>query len=393
MKKKIINTSICIFIFILFLLLPNYLIDKIGNFNYIYVIEPLFYIFFSIFFLIMSRKKNITNFNRSSIRQIAIIGSILYLLLYYLDGLGIGFSNSPYNHSLMGIFKNLYLYLIIAISHEIIRDHFIKKDGDKSKYYTVLITIILTLVSVGFANYNITISSSKQLLDYLFEFIFPSIIMNIFLSYLVYREGLFSALIYKIPFLIIYILTPILPYNNFPILCVIKAIPPLVVYLKIEKEYFSSIVLSVKRSFMGFEKIRLLIFVITLIFILSFTTGRLLYKPVVILTGSMNPVLEKGDIVVYNKIEFNDIKVNDIIVYSLGEISVIHRVHKITYQDNKQVLITKGDNNNSIDVSPVSEDQVLGKVLFKVKKIGYPTIWVNELLNGVSKSVGVETRN
>ena len=42
-------------------------------------------------------------------------------------------------------------------------------------------------------------------------------------------------------------------------------------------------------------------------------------------------------------------------------------------------FVTKGDNNNSPDSKEVIEDQLIGKVIFKIKYIGYPAIWFNLL--------------
>jgi hypothetical protein len=42
------------------------------------------------------------------------------------------------------------------------------------------------------------------------------------------------------------------------------------------------------------------------------------------------------------------------------------------------VFKTKGDNNNAIDYFDVQGYNVLGKVIYKVKYIGYPTIWIND---------------
>ena len=53
-------------------------------------------------------------------------------------------------------------------------------------------------------------------------------------------------------------------------------------------------------------------------------------------------------------------------------------------------LVTKGDNNNAPDVAEVREDQLIGKVIFKIKYIGYPAIWLH-LLQVEEKTINVET--
>lgn len=43
-------------------------------------------------------------------------------------------------------------------------------------------------------------------------------------------------------------------------------------------------------------------------------------------------------------------------------------------------LQTKGDNNNANDPWVITEDDMIGTVSFMIPYIGYPSVWVNELL-------------
>lgn len=82
-------------------------------------------------------------------------------------------------------------------------------------------------------------------------------------------------------------------------------------------------------------------------------------------TGSMANTINIGDIVV---VKVNEtFKENDIIVYKEENSFITHRVIKIDGQD----LITRGDANNSED-KPIKSDQILGKVIYIIPKIG---IW------------------
>lgn len=84
-------------------------------------------------------------------------------------------------------------------------------------------------------------------------------------------------------------------------------------------------------------------------------------------TGSMADTINIGDIVV---VKINEqFKENDIIVYKEENSFITHRVIKI----NGKNLITRGDANNSED-KPITEDQILGKVVYVIPKLG---IWRN----------------
>lgn len=45
---------------------------------------------------------------------------------------------------------------------------------------------------------------------------------------------------------------------------------------------------------------------------------------------------------------------------------------------NTTIYITKGDANENVDSFETEENKVLGIVKYRVKYIGYPTIWITE---------------
>lgn len=108
--------------------------------------------------------------------------------------------------------------------------------------------------------------------------------------------------------------------------------------------------------------------ILALILIICIGAFLLLSSKEIVISGSMKPTINKGDIAfIIKHIEYEDIKKGDIISYNLGKTKVLHRVIAIT--DNG--LITKGDHNDNADFGIVTKDQVNGKYLFSVPLIGY----------------------
>ncbi len=108
----------------------------------------------------------------------------------------------------------------------------------------------------------------------------------------------------------------------------------------------------------------------------------------VIATPSMVPTLMVNDgIVVKREKEF---VVGDIITFdsedpSLFGLNITHRVvHKEKIDDGSYIYKTKGDNNDSADAVTVSIDNIYGKTVLKVPKIGYVR---KELTNPIVLSV------
>lgn len=89
-------------------------------------------------------------------------------------------------------------------------------------------------------------------------------------------------------------------------------------------------------------------------------------------TGSMADTIQIGDAVVVELTK--DVKENDIIVYKEDDDFITHRLIEINENGD---FVTKGDANNTED-KPISESQVLGKVIYIIPKLG---IWRRAILS------------
>ena len=85
--------------------------------------------------------------------------------------------------------------------------------------------------------------------------------------------------------------------------------------------------------------------------------------PLIVLTDSMYPVIESGDLIICRTEEPENIQVGDVIAFfdpaGNGSSIVTHRVVEVTEQDGKIAWRTKGDNNNTEDRLPVPADKLV----------------------------------
>ena len=130
---------------------------------------------------------------------------------------------------------------------------------------------------------------------------------------------------------------------------------------------------------------------ICIILAIWFAIGIFPIKPVAIATGSMEPELHVGDVAIIKKCKANELEEGDIVEYQLDGYTVIHRIVDKSQENGKFVFITKGDNNNIEDSKEVTESQIIGKVIFKIRFLGYPAVFFNNL--GAQDSIDVETGN
>lgn len=83
-------------------------------------------------------------------------------------------------------------------------------------------------------------------------------------------------------------------------------------------------------------------------------------------SGSMEPTLQINDVILI-KIGKNDLKKDDIIAFNVDDTIITHRILFI----DGRIITVKGDNNNVVD-KPITNDQVIGKVVKIFPELG---IW------------------
>ena len=94
-----------------------------------------------------------------------------------------------------------------------------------------------------------------------------------------------------------------------------------------------------------------------------------------VLSSSMEPVLPVGSIIYVTPCkEAFDIQKQDIIAYEAKTTLVVHRVMEADWE--KEVFVTKGDNNKVEDASPVEFKDVVGKVNYHIPWVGYGLMMV-----------------
>ena len=103
-----------------------------------------------------------------------------------------------------------------------------------------------------------------------------------------------------------------------------------------------------------------------------------MFNAYVVLSGSMVPNIMIKDVVVTKKIPEEELEVGDIITFispdqRFGGISVTHRIIDKIYDEEAGVYKyrTQGDANNVADSVPVTNANILGKVILKIPKLGY----------------------
>ena len=116
-----------------------------------------------------------------------------------------------------------------------------------------------------------------------------------------------------------------------------------------------------------------------------------LFSAYTIVSPSMVPSINVLDVVVTKRVDNpEDLKKGDVITfnstdYRYSGVTVTHRIQNIEKTSRGEYLFTtKGDNNNTADSSRISFNEIYGRVLFRIPKIGYIQYYLSSILGWVA---------
>lgn len=120
-------------------------------------------------------------------------------------------------------------------------------------------------------------------------------------------------------------------------------------------------------------------------FAIAFTLGT--FQPIgAVVSGSMEPVLSRGDLVILRKVPPSELRVGDIAQVVIPRAyqeefglppNNLHRITDIQQTGNNVQFITKGDANANIDPIPVAPDRVGGVVVADIPQVGHLFLFLN----------------
>jgi signal peptidase len=113
-------------------------------------------------------------------------------------------------------------------------------------------------------------------------------------------------------------------------------------------------------------------------------TGQWHATPV--LSGSMRPAIQPGDVVVTQRVSISDLRVRDVVVFyppNQTEHQTVHRIVKLTVKGTTTSITTWGDANL---VSDAAVSSLKGNTAYRVVRVvplGYPAIWLQNGSRGL----------
>ncbi|PZF53891.1 hypothetical protein DEJ23_14065 [Curtobacterium sp. MCSS17_008] len=101
------------------------------------------------------------------------------------------------------------------------------------------------------------------------------------------------------------------------------------------------------------------------------------WQPTTVMTGSMQPRLAPGDVVVSRPVAASEIRLGQILLADDPDQAGHLRMHRYIDDDAGGTLITKGDANPQQDSTTITRDAVHGVAFLRVPMIGTPILWLH----------------
>ena len=390
-KNKKATIIIIIFIFIYGILSEFILSTKI-NTIYTYLLNPIIWMGMAVILKSTLGKSYEIKKLKKDIISYSLIAVLAYIITYLISGLFITFGKNPYSRTLLGIITNLWSFATVIIAKEYIRYKLINNVYEKDKIkIAVFISIVYISIDLGVRQFFTTQMTGLFIMETVAQTLLPLIMKNILYSYTAINSNYLPAMCYELGTKLYLWLSPILPNAPWIMVSIIDSVIPLILFLYIRHEKNKKDIFRTKEKLINSDPRNIIPLAICIILAIWFALGIFPIKPVAIATGSMQEELHVGDVAIIKKCNANDIEEGDIIEYQMEGYTVIHRVVSKTQKNGDVTFITKGDSNDSEDSEPVTENQIIGKVIFKIRYLGYPAVWIHNL--SVQQQLEVNTGN
>ena len=327
------------------------------------------------------KRKRVKSIYKKQVFWLMIGFGIIYLAVFYLLGMYFGFYSASAKFGFKTLINFILPFIFIIISTEIIRSKLLNQKWKSSKIITFICMVLIDLI-IYTGVYNL--KSFEDLLAVIGFIFFASIACNLLYNYISIRYDSKGIIAYRLITILYVYIIPYIPDVYIFFRSFLRMIYPYIMYLVFEYTF------SKTNYATAFKDRRKSIITTTVLFvvmtlIISLISCKFKYGVLVIGSGSMTGSLNKGDAIVYVKYDDGPLKEKEIIVFNKDDVRTVHRIINEENVNGEFRYYTKGDANKTIDDGYRVKKDIIGKSLFKIKYLGYPSLWVRDIFDRLSK--------
>ena len=310
---------------------------------------------------------------------------MVFLILYYLFGIIIGFAESNNYLTLYGLTVFIIPTILKIVFKEHLRNSLLTKSGN-NKFLIVYSVILFIMIDILPAISILKMTDAHEVFIFTALVLLPSITVNIFATYVNIKVGYMPVIICLLIISLYQYVIPIIPNPSEYLKSIIDFILPILVLFKVRKivNEYSDKDEEIDRNYRRSAVIMLIIPITLTIIVVYFVSGYFRYYALAIASGSMHPVFDRGSVVITEQVKdkydnYNKLKEGEIIAFKADKIIVVHRIIRIVNIGDEVYYYTKGDANEEEDNYLIKKENIIGIVRFKIPYIGYPTVLFSEI--------------
>lgn len=322
--------------------------------------------------------QKIASTNKKKVILITLGFSVIYVGFLYVLGFFAGFYRNSTPFNIINFLTRILPYVIMVICSEIIRKIFIIKDNKK---VTIFITIGLIMAEITTYLGLYRIFSLDEVLALVGYVSLSAISTNIFCNYMTKRYDIIPSVIYRVITTIYIYIFSVLPDVILFFQSIYRIMYPYIIYLVIDGIYEEKNRIKQALKNKKSSTISLIICTILMVIIVMLVSCQFKYGVMVIASSSMADSINKGDVIVFEQYKKQELQEGQIIIFYKENIRTVHRIADIQTKNGQTIYYTKGDNNPQQDNGYITKKEITGIVNFRVKYLGWGTIWINELFN------------
>ena len=330
---------------------------------------------------------------------LSVVAGVFHISLLVIAGLLYGFGNSPYGDQTLSIAKNALYLTTFLLGLEMSRAYLLiawSRINPLAAF--AVVASLYTAVAVPINEYR-QIGGREETFEVFGVTVLPGASESVMATFLAAMGGPLPAFAYRFTVEGFEWFSPILPNFNWPIAAFLGTLAPLLAVLIVRDIYFSGEDSDEETSEdhgIGFSPLMLIVG-IAVVGLIWLNAGMFGVQPALVSGVSMKPELAPGDIVFTKQVEPESLEVGDVIRFEMAGLHIMHRIVEIPENVDGQyfssenevyqvpegsrgpIFITQGDNNNVAD-EPISAEQIIGKVVYTVREVGWVPIWIKRAI-------------
>jgi signal peptidase I len=327
---------------------------------------------------------------------IALLVGLFHVAILAIAGVVWGFSDSPTAGRLINYPKNLLFISTLLAGLEVARAylfHVWKQYGEQLAF--ALVSAIFFIVVMPAAQWAVW-DDFDRISTFVAGRWVPALALSVLATFLVQYGGIGPSFAYRFALLGFTWFSPNLPDLDWPVLLLIGVLVPVAAASLIQSIYKNTTEGAERAedpeksgpgdrvSYLGRTRVepkrrRWVGWAFTTgiaLLIMLFFTGALGFRMVVVEGTLMEPAYERGDLtIVRENVDVALLRVDDVIVFDQAGRPVTHRIVTIQNTPDGLLFTTKGDNVERHD-PPIREEQIEGKVVFRIPNVGHINLWL-----------------